>query len=248
MGQGSPAYNRGGKRVNPALLRGGGGGGGFSPTDLPNLAVWLDAISSPMTVDGSNRVSQWNDLSGNVNHATWGILAGQPTYSATVFNSLPGVDFSAGTKSLVFTAAIAAGAKSIYLGISGGNADNGILGLAGGFSGLITYNNPPYLFQWYKNGFKAWTQATQAPNALTLITDDANSSSGKAMYQNGSALTELLGNTGWGVDFDTIGNNGANTSYPRFVGKLAWLVVYTEAHDATTQAQVETYFRNKWSI
>lgn len=35
----------------------------------PTLEVYFDAIDSPAMLDGSNNVSQWNDLSGNNNHA-----------------------------------------------------------------------------------------------------------------------------------------------------------------------------------
>lgn len=38
--------------------------------NIPSLEVYLDAIDSSFTLDGSNHVVQWSDLSGNGNHAT----------------------------------------------------------------------------------------------------------------------------------------------------------------------------------
>ena len=45
-------------------------GGGWTPASI-TTAVWYDADNAAsITKDGSNFVSQWNDLSGNARHAT----------------------------------------------------------------------------------------------------------------------------------------------------------------------------------
>ena len=50
------------------------------PSGINGLKLWLDASdSSTITKDGSNKVSQWSDRSGNNNHATQGTAANQPT-------------------------------------------------------------------------------------------------------------------------------------------------------------------------
>ena len=68
----------------------------FTPASLSGLSLWLDASNSPsITKNGSNQVSQWNDLSGGSNNATQGTTAAKPIYSATSFNSaLPGLTTS----------------------------------------------------------------------------------------------------------------------------------------------------------
>ena len=46
-----------------------------------STAAWFDASdSSTITIDGSNKVSDWLDKSGNDNHATQVISSEQPTY------------------------------------------------------------------------------------------------------------------------------------------------------------------------
>ena len=53
----------------------------FHPQKIPNLQLWLDAAyTSTITKDGSDKVSQWNDKSGNGYHATQGVGASQPTW------------------------------------------------------------------------------------------------------------------------------------------------------------------------
>ena len=59
----------------------------FSPSELGNLSYWLDADdASTITKDGSNKVSAWNDKSGNAKHATmtrWQV-ANQLTWQVTL--------------------------------------------------------------------------------------------------------------------------------------------------------------------
>lgn len=75
----------------PRLLT-GGGGGGASPISVP-VAFWWDATSGA-TVDGSNNITTWNDLSGNTRHLTpAGGTALNAVKVASVLNGLPGVRF-----------------------------------------------------------------------------------------------------------------------------------------------------------
>jgi len=64
----------------------------FSPADLADLALWLDATdASTITLDGSNNVSQWDDKSGNARHATQAAALNRPTYLSSGINGLPTV-------------------------------------------------------------------------------------------------------------------------------------------------------------
>jgi hypothetical protein len=52
------------------------------PAGISGLTVWLDAAdSSTITKDGSNKVSQWSDRSGNNKHATQSDASKKPTYT-----------------------------------------------------------------------------------------------------------------------------------------------------------------------
>lgn len=54
----------------------------FAPTDLANLGLWLDASdAATITLDGSNKVSQWNDKSGNGRHASQATPSARPGVS-----------------------------------------------------------------------------------------------------------------------------------------------------------------------
>lgn len=51
------------------------------PSTITGLKLWLDATRG-VAKDGSNKVSQWDDQSGEGNHATQGAGANQPTWLA----------------------------------------------------------------------------------------------------------------------------------------------------------------------
>jgi len=69
----------------------------FSPTELTNLALWLDAAdASSITLDGSNNVEQWNDKSGNARHATQATVLNRPGYAADAVNGLSSLAYTDG--------------------------------------------------------------------------------------------------------------------------------------------------------
>jgi hypothetical protein len=64
-------------------------------------ALWLDAADASTITQSSNLVSQWNDKSGNGRNATASSTA-RPTYSATAFNSKPGLTFDGNSDDMSF--------------------------------------------------------------------------------------------------------------------------------------------------
>jgi hypothetical protein len=68
---------------------------GFSPTQLPDLKIWL-APESGVVVSATNRVEQWNDKSGLDNHAVQALSANMPYHISAVadLNSRNAVRFN----------------------------------------------------------------------------------------------------------------------------------------------------------
>ena len=62
--------------------RGIGAGGAWRPTMLPGCVLWLRADLG-VTKDGSDKVSQWDDQSGNAHHVTQATGSKQPTWLAS---------------------------------------------------------------------------------------------------------------------------------------------------------------------
>jgi hypothetical protein len=69
-----------------------------SPSDYSALKLWLDAAdSSTITKDGSNKISAWNDKSGNSFNLSQSTSGSQPTYDATNSKVTFSSDFLSGT-------------------------------------------------------------------------------------------------------------------------------------------------------
>lgn len=75
-----------------------------------NLFLWLNANkSSSITMNGSNQVSQWNDLSGNGNNFSQGAAGTRPVYGATANpGGRPGLTFSAASSQYMSLASLPA--------------------------------------------------------------------------------------------------------------------------------------------
>ncbi|WP_152051824.1 hypothetical protein [Tautonia marina] len=65
----------------------------FAPTDISNIALWLDAADTSSITASGGAVSQWNDKSGNARHATQGTPSNRPTSGSRTLNGLNVLDF-----------------------------------------------------------------------------------------------------------------------------------------------------------
>lgn len=92
------------------------GGASFSPADLPNLILWLDAAVGVTVATG---VSSWLDQSPQLNHMTQGVGAQQPALVLGDINGLPIVKGDGIDDWLDFTSAIAEDEFSIFAVIRG---------------------------------------------------------------------------------------------------------------------------------
>ena len=67
---------------------------GANPASFSTLKLWLDASDDSTITHSSNAVSQWNDKSGNNNHATQGTSSNKPSTNTSSQNGLNVLDFS----------------------------------------------------------------------------------------------------------------------------------------------------------
>jgi len=65
----------------------------WSPYRIPS-SLWLDAADSLTITQSAGLVSQWNDKSGNAEHAVQATALSQPSYIATGLNGLPTISSS----------------------------------------------------------------------------------------------------------------------------------------------------------
>lgn len=67
-----------------------------TPNQISSCLFYYEADQG-VTLDGSNKVSQWNDLSGNGSHLTQSTAGLRPGYTLSSINGLPSVNLVAGS-------------------------------------------------------------------------------------------------------------------------------------------------------
>lgn len=72
----------------------------FLPTNIANLVAWYDASDTTTITHSGGAVSQWNDKSGNGNHATQANASGRPITGTRTINGLNTLDFDTINKSM----------------------------------------------------------------------------------------------------------------------------------------------------
>ena len=66
----------------------------WTPSELTDLQLWLDAADATTITESSGLVTQWDDKSGNGNHmSNTGVVNVSPRYSTTGFNNMPTLEF-----------------------------------------------------------------------------------------------------------------------------------------------------------
>lgn len=217
----------------------------LTPLGISGLAAWYDA-SRGITRDGSDRISQWDDQSGNARHLTQATGASQPLYvgpnSGT--NSLPHVYFDGSrrltsasftainqprTHFIVFkTTADPAGTMAIAVdGIGGGNRA-GI--------GWTTTTNLRIFAGASLNGTLASTYNTTA--VYSALYNGASSQ----IWVNGSSL--ITGDSGaHSLTGINLGSFGA-ANY--LTGNICEVLIYSGSLSTGDRQTIESYLAAKW--
>lgn len=231
----------------------------FAPTDISNLALWLDASDAATITESGGSVSQWDDKSGNTNHVTQATGADQPTTGTRTINGLNVLDFAPNdhldttidlTNATAFPAitffavfetdSIAAGTPYIF------DQSPGSAGIAfrrdGAAVDLFVYNQSGTLQAISDAG--SLTVATPTIFAVTITT------SGFVLYQDGVQVgSNMTGFTSIGsaagsplvIGAEVDGTDG-------FDGKIGEFALYSRALTTSELNQVGNYFADTFGI
>jgi hypothetical protein len=80
----------------------------FSPSSISGLQAWFDANDESTITESANAVSQWDDKSGNANHAVQATGIKQPITNSVTINGLNAISFD-GVNDTLKTASIGLG-------------------------------------------------------------------------------------------------------------------------------------------
>ncbi len=227
----------------------------------PSLEVFFDAIASPRTLTTSNQVQQWNDISGNNNHALKVATDPMPTYVASK-DGFPSIysDGQAGRK-LDFNHSVTVNdpftAIALFLG------DNSIsdpstgssLNVVFAFGGADASNNSVALRQSRDNlrdlsfvGYGGGSQLDDSPyNSFETFAISYDTIKVKMHYGNilesgsnyNAAATRVMGT---GRLFNESPQNSSRTG----IGWLRCMLLYKEALSDTTRNQITLALKQRY--
>lgn len=129
----------------------------WTPAEI-TTELWFDASdSSTITLDGSDKVEQWNDKSGNGLHLTQANASYRPSVSTEAKNGLDVISFDGSNDYLSVVSGSEIEAADVYIVLNyTGTTSTGIpLGIAAGASGVSDYigvpsGDPANLYSCYK--------------------------------------------------------------------------------------------------
>jgi len=211
----------------------------FSPIEISNLALWLDASS--LSLSNGASLSSWTDLSGNNNHAVQGTPGDQPTFNLNVVNSLPAVNFDGTSDHLAFTSINMQPATIFVVGRYGIAVTAPYLGddATTGFAG---YSGTGSVF--YLSTSASLTVVSATPLTFSLYTVDVQASgTNSEIFED--AISAVTGDRNWGADvLQFVGRRNGE----RFDGDIAEIVVFSSVITGAQISQVTNYLQTKYGI
>ena len=195
----------------------------FNPTQIPNLALWLDGKdATTFTVSGGN-ITQWNDKSANANNftASYGntaYLNGALFNGNSVLSSAAGLSFDTNTYVFMVASLVVTGTGDLVRMAFATTGDysmryygSNYVPLGGGADILLSFNA-----NGIPNGPVNYTQPHIIDGAFSGV---------------GASIMQL--------------SSGVNNRY--FTGSINEIVVYSNLTPSQI-IQVRTYLANKWNI
>ena len=221
-----------------------------------NLKLWLDA-SDVIAVekDGSNKVSQWYDWSGNGNHASQANVGNQPALKASAIDSKSTVLFDHSSSDYMKTAAFnTIGDELTIISVFKPGATVG---------GKIYYHNDSVnnvSFYTSSNSFGAWNWSNgyygdivegQLESSKIYIGNYRYKKQEDAKLNLNGALVGTSTSVAAGITQSSnkekyIGSHPNPTDF--YEGELAELIVISSALDDSQMSEINAYLADKWGL
>ncbi len=231
-------------------------GAAFAPNHLPNLQLWLDAADVATIAESSGAVSQWDDKSGQENHAMQGTGSAQPTTSASSLAGRNVIDFttndyltiasftsimslsSAFSTFMVFRLNVDDVSPKTLLASSVSGSDRTIMQVDNRSLTCGTYNGSSWEFN--------STSFTETANAH-LVQMNNSSSNSITPYLDRTELTATIETP---ASSDTAATRiGARTNGSfNFEGSIAEVLVFSRELESAESAQLNQYLASKWGV
>jgi hypothetical protein len=231
----------------------------FSPSDIANLALWLDAADGTTITESGGFVSQWNDKSGNGRNFAQATGANQPAFTANGLNGWSVITFDGTNDRLqasVTTGSSTATVSAIWQANNSTNVSNSNARIfdiktgSGGLqllrdSGAPAIHTKSSLWQTLLTSSR-WFNQTTAVQLSNIAFDSASTS----FRQNGSDLSAQASPAAVG-EAGTLCMLGARAdvnSSTFLNGYIAEVIVVNGVQSTSDRELVEGYLAWKWGL
>lgn len=230
------------------------------PSTIPGLKLWLDATRG-ITKDGSNKVSQWDDLSGEANHATQTSDANKPTWespsSGVNGNAALAFDGSASYMTANGAAAIFSGSDkpfSVAIAFKLNNTTTaGKCYFGAGRSSSATPCQELYMANNHRAFRRDDASASSNPtggtaNTSTNVVSVVFSGTAISVYDKGSVVINAAAHDVGTMTIDRVGIGALvrNTVSEFFNGRICEICLYDSALGTSDRQALEEYLTSKW--
>jgi len=227
---------------------------GFSPTDLPNCALWLDASDATTITSSSGRVTQWRDKSTNGNNAT-ASGTGRPTTGTRTINSLNVLDFDGTANFMPLTTAITGGTYTIFFVASvdtlSATLPRTIIGATntGGPVMRFAVSGSNGVMQVVRRGQSvllngSTTNVVSTPYDFIITTYN----SGNVTFRNGVSNGSNATSASYSQGIQSIGSESVSIFSNGQDGPIAEVAIYTGILTGPQITQLASYSAAKWGV
>jgi methionine-rich copper-binding protein CopC len=226
-------------------------GDAWTPAELPNKALWLDAADAATVVLSGSTVSQWNDKSGNGRNVAQANATYKPNYTTAALNENPAITFDGSDDCLignvpdsVFPANITL--VHVFVPLSAAST-KGMLQIASALGStnpwLLQQQSSPTQFKHYVDGNYRITEtiATSSP-CISVLTF---SGSQWISWLNGTQGAAYTGGRGSNTGNALYLGNGYNGYWN---GRFGEVIATTSSLATSDRQKLEGYLAWKWGL
>lgn len=234
----------------------------FVPTNITNCHLWLDGGDKSSITHVSGDVSQWNDKSGQNNHAVQTVTPDKPMTNVNTLNSRNVVTF-AGSEylSIPYTAELNPTEFSVFVVVNSSDVEGNTQGVVsnlqndgdtdGGFDiDIGDVRNVSFRASNGSANSAVIVNANSPPAVDTYYLVNANiTGTTPDLFINGIQQTDTeTGSINYDSNTPFIIGRMAVSGGDGLQGNIAEVIVYNRKLTPTERQQVEDYLNYKWSI
>lgn len=222
----------------------------FLPTSISGIALWLDASDAATISDTSGALDQWNDKSGNSNHATASTTA-RPTTGTRTINGLNAIDFDGSNDFMSLTSTISyTSGYTAFVVVRGDDytSDGRAFTGSAGAGFVLRIDNSPLQLQIVKRNTSVLLAGSGTPAIDTnYIFSARTSAAGNNMQINGTSDGSNATNPNYSANINSIGAQDTSATTPHD-GLIGEIILYTAVLSDAEMDQVGAYLAAKWGI